>query len=153
MRLHAGDLALGALDALFLAVATQELCVQPSVEMKRVANIRHGRIRIGPIGPGKLVLFAGQQIDAVVGQPADLAGLVHFEPVMVKVDQRHVPAHRAKAVDIAVTFCTPVSELDAQLEGRLGLPHELVFVDTQGGIEGEDRGNRRFTHADRRDLV
>ena len=57
-----------------------------------------------------------------------------------------------EVVEIAVADTKPVNEFDAQLECRMGLPDEFVFVDAEEVIEQNDRRNGRLAHPDRADL-
>ena len=153
MELDAGDLAFRARDAELLAVVPEIPCIQPGIEVEGVAQIGQGRAEVVHACAHELVFLAGQQIDRVVVQPIRLAGLVGLQPVVVEVHQASLAPQAAKAVDVGLPLRAPVLELDAQLEGRLGPAHELVFVDADQVIELDDRWNRRLTDADRGYLV
>ena len=53
---------------------------------------------------------------------------------------------------VAMADARPVLEFDAQLEGALRGPQEIVFVDPERLIEQADGRNRGFAHADGADL-
>ncbi len=56
-------------------------------------------------------------------------------------------------MDVAVADARPVHELDAELERRLGLGHQVGLVDTDAAIEETDVWQRGFAHADDADLA
>jgi hypothetical protein len=56
-------------------------------------------------------------------------------------------------MQVAVAQPLPVAELDAQLEGRLGLLDELDLVDAQQAVEELDRRDGGLADPDRADLV
>src|ERR1700722_11402144 len=57
----------------------------------------------------------------------------------------------AEGVQVGVAEPRPVSKLDAQLEGALGLADHIVFVDPEQSIEGPDRRDGRFADSPRAD--
>jgi hypothetical protein len=56
-------------------------------------------------------------------------------------------------VQVAPPRGSPTDEFDAELEGRLGLAHELPFVETDDLVEPVDRRNRGLADADDADVV
>src|ERR1700693_6390642 len=63
---------------------------------------------------------------------------------------KSVPAER---MNIGVIFFGPVPKFDPQLEGCLGFPHELFFVEPYDLVEPMNRGNRGFPHPNRAYVV
>ena len=47
----------------------------------------------------------------------------------------------------------PVNELDAQLEGALGMAQEIILIKTKALIKQLDRGDGGFTNADHADVL
>jgi len=76
-------------------------------------------------------------------------------PRPVLVQRRHVELHavRAEGVEVAVALPRPVDKFNAQLEGALRAPQELGLVQPQHLVEGLDRRDGGFAHADGADLV
>ena len=64
-----------------------------------------------------------------------------------------IVAVRAERMEIALADPAPVDELDAELERALGGADELVLVDAEHPVEGDQRRDRRLADADRADLV
>src|SRR5882672_11219814 len=62
-------------------------------------------------------------------------------------------AEGPEGMDVVVARGTPAAELDAELEGALGLAQELGFPDAEHVVEDLDVRQRGLTHADRADLV
>ena len=73
--------------------------------------------------------------------------------MVLKIDPAPRLAERAERMDIAIAGLVPAAEFDAEFEGRLGLAHELRFVDAEHVVEHLDVRQRRFADADRADLV
>ena len=60
---------------------------------------------------------------------------------------------RTERVKIALARRAPVDELDAELERPLGRGEELVLVDAEHVVEGDERRDRRLADAHGPDLV
>ena len=67
-------------------------------------------------------------------------------------DVGQVAAHGSEGMHVRLPLLAPVDELDAELEGALRLPQEIVFVDLHQLVELRDRRDRRLAHTDDADL-
>ena len=72
---------------------------------------------------------------------------------LVEMDAAEVLAVVAERVEIALAERAPVDELDAELERALGRRDELVLVDAEHVVVGDERRDGRLADADRADLV
>src|SRR5580700_11926349 len=81
-----------------------------------------------------------------------MAGRAQPQPVVMKGHLVDWLAVFAEGVKIRMAEPAPVAKFNAELEGRLGFAHDIVFVDTEQGIEGANRRNGRFADAHRADL-
>ena len=84
---------------------------------------------------------------------AGLAVQMHALPDLLERGQLDVLAEAPEGMHVAVAEEGPVLELDAQLEGALGLAQELVLVDAEHRVEANDARDRGLTDADDADLV
>ena len=75
------------------------------------------------------------------------------QPEVVERQSVQVGAELAETVDVAVADGAPVHELDAELERAARGAQELVLVDAQDAIEGDDVRDRRLADTDDADLV
>ena len=75
------------------------------------------------------------------------------QPEMMEVQTFHVDAVLAERVDIPLAHPAPVHELDAELERRMGLAHEGVFIEAQQAVEIQNVRDGGLTHANRADRV
>src|SRR5882757_6720283 len=73
--------------------------------------------------------------------------------MMVRRNSFNGRAKIAKEMKVAVTRANPVPELDAELEGRLGLAQEVGFIDSQQAVHRLDDRHRGFTDANRADFL
>ena len=83
-----------------------------------------------------------------MGNVLGLARRARLQPILMKRHQPQIAADAAEAVDVSVADLPPVVELDAELEGTLGLTNELRFVDFEQAVELRKRRNRRLAHPD-----
>lgn len=63
---------------------------------------------------------------------------MRLQPVLVKGQQRAVAAQDGEAVEVSIPDPAPVDERDAELEGGLGLPDEVILMDAERLVEGTD---------------
>ena len=75
------------------------------------------------------------------------------QPEMMERQSVQVGAELAETVRVAVADRAPVHELDAELERAARGAQELILVDAQNAIEGDDVRNRRLADTDDADLV
>ena len=75
------------------------------------------------------------------------------QPEVVERQSVQVGAELAETVGVAVADRAPVHELDAELERAARGAQELVLVDAQDAIEGDDVRDRRLADTDDADLV
>ncbi len=130
----------------------QEACIEPCVDMESMVDLRQRRRPEARVRPHEAMRTRRRGIDRTRPQIRRLAGLLHALPVVVKRQDRARVADRAKSVHIAVAKARPVTELDAQFEGRLRLADKGVLVQTDQLVEQLDHWDRRFTNANRRDV-
>ena len=152
-QLDVDDAALDPLHAPRLAVAAQVAGVERGIEMEGIGDLRQRRLRHVGARAHELVVQAGHRVDRVVLQLLGRAGQVLLEPVLMEVDRPRVLAHHPETMDVAIAEARPVDELDAELEGGLGLPHELVLVELEHGIEHDDGRDGRLADAHRADFL
>src|SRR4051812_12890373 len=69
------------------------------------------------------------------------------------MDAAEALAVLAERMEVALARRAPVDELDAELERALGGGEELVLVDAEHVVVGDERRDGRFADADRADLV
>src|SRR5205807_2471243 len=86
------------------------------------------------------------------GERGEIAKLPEFHPIMVRRDSLDEFAIVAEAMEMAVADCTPVDELDPQLEAALGRAHELAFVDPQETVEDLHQRDSGFANSDNSDF-
>src|SRR4029077_1685295 len=79
--------------------------------------------------------------------------LARRQPQLMRVEPQHVAADLSEAVDIRLTRRAPIDELDAELEGRLGLTNHLQRIDAGEGNVIADVGDGRLTDPDRSNLI
>ena len=72
--------------------------------------------------------------------------------MVMKGNAANVLTEHSERMDVAVALSPPVTEFDAQFEGRLRPPHKIGFVDAQRRVEKADMRHRRFAHAHCPDL-
>ena len=72
------------------------------------------------------------------------------QPIMMAAEPLPVLANHSEGVNVG-SAGIPIDELDAELERRLGAPHELGFVQLDKLIVFLDRGDRRFADSNRAD--
>src|SRR3954466_7374315 len=71
----------------------------------------------------------------------------------MKRQQGPITAQRAKAVYVGIAGPGPIDELNAQFEGALGAPNELVLIDPERLIELADLRNGSLTHANSTNFI
>ena len=76
-----------------------------------------------------------------------------FQPELMRVQPEQILADLAEAMDVAVPQRAPVNELDAQLERGLCRPDHRHLIQSGQRVIVADRGDGRFAHPDRADLV
>ena len=149
---HIRDLALHPGHAQAFGVPAQVGGVEPGVEMEGVVQPAQG-CALDLRHATEPARHRHVMVETVIPQrPAPTLQHV-VEPVVVERDVAEVFADGAEGVHVAVTFAPPVHELDAELEGGLGLADELVLIDPQHVIEEHDGGDGRLAHADRADIL
>ena len=139
-------------DPALLGIVAQERGVQAGVKMVGVVECREHMARIGR-GPREAALRAQRPGHAVIVQGAGLVLPMGLQPVLVHGYEVELPAVDAERVEVAMLEAGPVHELDADLKRAPGAPHEGIFVDAQGLIEGFDRRYRGFANAHGPDLL
>src|SRR5687768_10679284 len=79
------------------------------------------------------------------------------DPAQPIADERRPVAQfcpkQPEIVKVGVAKPTPVDELDAELEGGIRLPDELILVNLKLIVEQANWGNRSLADADRSDLL
>ncbi len=144
----ADDLALPADHAAFFAVTAQIGGIEAGVELEGVVDLRGVR----PGGAGKAVFHRGRRFGIIASEVGRPAHGGEAQPEIMEADAVHVAAVIAERMEIAAAGCLPVDEIDAQLVCSVGLTDELVLVQPQQVVEGENRRYRRLADADRADL-
>ena len=144
--LHADDPALDALHAEALAEAPQELRIQARVQVEGVVHAAPRQVR-------ETVRLRGLQLQAVVAVVAGQLALAALQPEVLEARGPVVLAREPEGVDVVLPHVAPVLEADAELEGGLRGGHELLFVDVEQLVEGQQRGDRGLAHAHGADLV
>ena len=84
------------------------------------------------------------------GKLADIVRLPQgpgSQPVVMKPDTAKFLAIVAEGVDIGIAHASPVDEFDTDLVRRMGLAHELMFVDAETLIEKPEVRKRGLTDA------
>src|SRR6185437_11384906 len=100
----------------------------------------------------ELAMLRRQRIERVFVQRLRTSEVMRLQPVLVERHQAVIAADAAETVHVAVADARPVEELDAELEGALGLLDELDLVDFQDLVEQLQVRHRGFADADRADL-
>src|SRR5688572_957375 len=72
---------------------------------------------------------------------------------MMEVQTFHVDAVGTERMDIPLADPAPVDELDSELERRVGLAHEGVFIESQQAIEVENVRDGGLAHTDGADGI
>ena len=139
------DLAFLPHGAVFLGQAAQELRVQRCVDVVGVVQpqARHDR---------ELVLHRGGPFVAIFAELASDAHLQAFQPEMLETRRPTVLAGPTEGMDIVLVDVAPAFELDAELEGALGRLEEILLLDLDQIVKGDQRRDGRFADADRADL-
>ena len=151
--LHGDDFAFNAFDALSLGQLAQESGIQSGVEVVGVRDFAQRRARHVRPWPHELGASRGRGVDGVVAEACDQAGMHTAQPEMMERQSIQVGPELAETVGVAVADRAPVHELDAELERAARGAQELVFVDAQNAIEGDDVRDRRLADTDDADLV
>src|SRR5690606_11571052 len=73
-------------------------------------------------------------------------------PMLVKRHAADARAIGTEGMDIAIADTRPVDELDAELERRLRLRHQVAFVEPQAPLEEANVRQRRLADADGTDF-
>src|SRR5580704_14752855 len=119
--------------------------------MQRVGNLVERRIR--RVGRSdKASLLSSNGLHRIVFQSRSFAFQKHFEPVRGKGYGPDSGSGRPERMEVRVAHPGPVAIADAELEGRIDFPHQLVFIDTQLADEVDDWRDRCFADSDRPDL-
>ncbi len=146
------DPALDTANASRFGVAPKELRVEPGIKLERVDEAaQHFRLCFWPAR--ELAGRRRRRIETIGIERRCLAKTEPAEPEMVKRRLADRSAGIAERVDIAAVRAFPADELDAKLVRRSRRPHELVFVDTERGIDELQLRDRGFADADGSDLV
>src|SRR5690606_32806478 len=104
-------------------------------------------------GTAELALSGGRGVHAILGDVAGIAAPPLAQPELVERDAVQVLPEEAEGVKVAIALAAPVHELDAELDGALGLAKKLVLVEIEHRVEIEDRRDGRLADADRADGV
>ena len=146
------DLALDPLDAALLRDPAEELSIETGIEVEGVAELRqrHRRIESGSYEPAEFRGNAAHRPFANVRQrpPFRLAKVE-----LVELHAAIILAVRTEGMEVALAICTPIDELDPELERPLARREEFVLVDADHMVEGHQRRDRRLADSDRTDLV
>ena len=141
-----GDAPFDPLGAIRFRHPPQEAGIKPRIKLIGIVHPVVGQMR-------KAASLRRLQLQAIVaiGRIMPLGLPVH--PEMLKSRRPMILAGPAETVEIAFAWHTPIFEIDAQLERRLGRAHEVGFVDAQYAIIGNQRRDGAFTHPYRPDLL
>ena len=88
--------------------------------------------------PHELGAARSRGVDGVVAEAGGQASMHAAQPEVVERQSVQVGAELAESVGVAVADRAPVHELDAELERAARGAQELVLVDAQNAIEGDD---------------
>ena len=67
---------------------------------------------------------------------------------MLEFDTHHIDAVMAKGVNVTMPQPRPVDKFNAELIGRPGLAHELIFIDAEQVVEQADIRDACFANTD-----
>ena len=95
----------------------------------------------------------GLELEAIVAVVPGEFPLAALQPEVLEAGRPVILARHAEGMDVVLAGRAPVLEADAELEGALGRGHELLLVDLEQAMEGDQRRNRRLADAHRADLV
>ena len=125
------DLALDPPRAAFLREATQVGRVEAGVELERIIDRRHDHRAGLAVGTRESKLAGGLAlgVEMIVGEIPSRTLPTH--PVVHEADAVHVDTELPEWVEVTVARTQPVDEFDAELEGCVGLAHELVLVEPE----------------------
>ncbi len=146
------DLAFGSADAVRFGMAAKEARIEAGVEVEGVEQLREGKPGIGArAGEAPEPRRGGAHRPGrdVVEPPAPALAQVE----LVEMDSAEILAVVAERMEVALAGRAPVDELDAELERALGRGDELVLVDPEHVVVGDERRNRRLADPDGADLV
>ena len=151
-KMHRDDLAFDPPDPTRLGAPPQERRVKRRVEVIGIgkAGCRISRV---PGILGRASLPSRDRVRRIFGQFGFVALPAAAQPEMVK--GHHVDRHadRAERMEIAVPDSLPVRKFDAQLDGGVGFTEELLLVYPKPAVEGHNRRDGGFTHANCADLL
>src|SRR3954471_14007943 len=109
---------------------------------------------------GRLRIRGGARETAVLGGArAHRPGrnVLHHPPLalaqieLVEMDAFEIVAVIAERMEVALADRAPIHEFDAELERALGRADEIILVDAEHLIEGDQWRDRRLADADRAD--
>ena len=152
MLMHVGDTAFDALHPACLGIAAQEAGVKAGVELESVGDLRQRRV--GDIQrSGESTLRRGHAGEGELVDALKATESAQLEEIVMEgyCFDRH--AEHAKRMQITIADPCPVIEADAELEGRLRTANEIVLVDAEQAVEGENLRNGCLAYADRADLL
>ena len=95
----------------------------------------------------------GHVRQAVIPEGGLVAREPLLEPVVVKSHAIHVLAIGTERMHVGVPDPQPVDELDAELERRIRMAHEIGFVEAEAPVEVVYGGNRGFADTDSSDRL
>ena len=152
MLIDGGDHAFTTPHTLGLASNAQIAGVQACIE---VIGITHGRQQGARVGGGKLKLASACRdgVQGIILEVVVEPGEAGFQPSMLK---RYTVAGEAIApegMQISRPRARPTHEFDTELETRLGLAHELSFVETHDLVEPMNGGDGGLPHPDDADVI
>ncbi len=146
VELDIGDLAFDALRAVRLGHLAQELGVKRRIELVGIVHAIVRQMR-------ELALARRDQLQAIIVIRLIMPLRKAVQPEMLEAGGPMILARQAERMEVALADILPVVEHDAELEGRLGRPHELGFVDAEQAVVRDERRNGGFADADRADRV
>src|SRR3954447_13973496 len=77
---------------------------------------------------------------------------MQLQPELMKFYGLDIEAECAKGMKVALADSRPVDELDAQFERCVRVPDEVIFIDSEHGVERDDGRNRGFAYTNDADL-
>ena len=152
MLMHLGDTALDALHPTCLRVAAQKAGVEAGVELEGIGDLRQRRL--GDIQRSREAILRrchageGELVDALKATES-----AQLEEIVMEGNRFDRHAEHAEWMQITVTDSCPVIKADAELEGGLRAANEIVLVDAEQAVEGENLRNGCLAYADRADLL
>ena len=146
----AHDRAFQAHDTGLLGVGAEVSRHEAGVEMQCVLERRSNALRVA--WKDELVRLGHRNLETEMTE-IDVQRLrARLVPEVIERQPIDEHAEGAEGVPEAMADVEPVDEADRKLDGRLRMPHEIRQVDPDEPEKVDDARDRRFAHADGRDV-